>query len=124
MPDYAALVRNTLASVAAPQLDSFNSDIAWTKVTGYGEGSEAVQDPVRGMIDRTAHTAYTDAGTLALIEATLTFVTPLTGVGGRDIFTLPDGFTAPIMKTGGFVDPGTGEAFVTEIKLGNPVRGT
>lgn len=123
--DFAGLVRGLLVSVAAPLTDSFNEDVMWQHCTGGdGKGGDnyATAVPVRALVERVNSAIRSTDGTLLSFKATLTFVTPLTDVDGRDIFTLPDGATAPITKTGGFNDPLTGQAFVTQVFLGKPER--
>lgn len=124
MADYAALIRNTLASTASPQFESLKTQgINWKKFASEdGEGFETF-DPVDGttvkaLVDMKRKRLRLEDGTFVPIMATLTFVDPLTGASARDIFTLPDGTTGPTHITGGFLDPATSEPFVTEVSLG------
>lgn len=126
MPDYAGLVRGILANVASPQVESFKDDVTWQAfATQDTRGAETFADPVivRALIDRKSKLIRTASGAFAMTLATLTFVDPLTAVDPRDIFTLIDGATAPVVDTGGFVDPETHQPFVTEVTLGTVVRG-
>lgn len=124
MADYAALIRNTLASVASPAFESLKTqNINWKKYASEdGEGFETF-DPsagtsVKALVDMKRKRLRLDDGTFVNIVATLTFVDPLTGATPHDIFTLPDGTTGPTFITGGFLDPATNEPFVTEVSLG------
>jgi hypothetical protein len=39
-------------------------------------------------------------------------------IDGRDVLTLPDGTTGPILDVSGFMDPGTGAPYYAEVYLG------
>jgi hypothetical protein len=126
MPDFAGLVRGLLKTVADPMTDSFQDTVSWAHCTGddgQGGNTFAATVNVKALVNRKKRSAYTQSGELAEIIATLTFVSPLTAVDGRDIFTLADGTTAPIVEAGGFTDPTTHQAFVTKVMLGVTVRG-
>lgn len=126
MPDFAGLARGIIKSVASPLTDSFKQPVQWQHCTGSdGAGADTFAAPVtvNALVNRGKRQAYTASGALAEVIATLTFVDPLTAVDGRDIFTLPDGTTAPIVTVGGFEDPKTQAAFVTKVQIGVVIRG-
>ena len=124
---YEELIRGLVADVLQPQFDSMMVDITheiFTSSNGRGKDSYSTASPSpRALVDKTAQRHYTSNGVLVQIVATLIFLDPV-NIGPDDRLTLPDGTTAPIVDTGGFLDSGTGRAFVTTVKLGNVVRGT
>lgn len=105
------------------ELDSMKLDVTHAVWTGDDtKGNDSWDTPVlhRVLVSRKRRTLYTPNGTLIHVLATLQF-TDAISVHPKDIFTLPDGSTAPIVETGGFVDVGTDEPFATKVVLGNAV---
>lgn len=95
-------------------------------------GTVTLGDPVplQALVDETVKPIYVD-GKMVMCTAYIALLQPLpptTGAGvaadrvnpidQRDQFTLPSGRTAPIVKTTGFVDAGTGAPYFHEVYLG------
>jgi len=103
-----------------------------------GQGADEFAAPVvrRALVDLTKRERATSSGRTVMTFATLTWLDPIAAttpnagktrenpIDPRDIFTLPDGGTAPIVQTGGFADSATGQPFVNDTILGSVVRGT
>jgi hypothetical protein len=132
------ILRNGVQAIASKALDSFKGNVTLTPWIGTdGRGANAYGSPVtlRALIDPTKRTRYTGSGVLVMTFATLTFLDPIadtapnTGetrqqpIDPRDKIVLPDGGTAPIVQTGGFMDPLTSRPIVNETILGSVVRG-
>lgn len=68
----------------------------------------------------------TQTGVLSVSRAAITLIditqlmaaTGGHGVDDKDIFTLPDGTTGPILDMSGFIDAGTGLPLATEVYIG------
>lgn len=107
---------------------------AWVHDDGAGTDTWAAPVTLSCFVDSTKKLIRANAGLVQVI-ATLTFVddianTTPTGdrrrenpVDPRDLFTLADGSTAPIVSIGGFDNPKTGKPFALKVILGNVVRG-
>lgn len=132
------ILRNAVQTTASSALDSFKGNVtfkAWIGTDGKGGNSYASPVTLRALIDPTKRTRYTGSGVLVMTYATLTFLDPIadtsanTGetrqqpIDPRDQIVLPDGGTAPIVQTGGFMDPLTSRPIVNETILGSVVRG-
>lgn len=108
---------------------------AWIGEDGDGADQFAAAVPRRALVDLSKRLISTKSGRYAMTFATLTFLDPIastsanTGktrenpVDPRDIFTLPDGSTAPVVSSGGFADSTTIAPFALEVVLGTVVRG-
>ena len=121
----ADILRNGV-KVASKIVESVKSNVTWVHVTardGSGTVTATTTSTVRAIVDRSKKQIHTSSGKLAMLDATLTFVDPIGAVDPEDTFTLPDGTTAPIIDTGGVVDPATSQSFVNEVKLGTILRG-
>ena len=128
----ADIVRSGVAIAAAitRDLQAEVTHAAWIGQTGAGDDDFDPPVTRRALVDRTRKPYFTKAGVLVSIVATVTFLdpiadtTPLAGqqrvnpIDPRDVITLDDGVTAPIVKTGGFEDAGTEQPFVNEVALG------
>lgn len=96
-----------------------------------GDGVDQFASPVtrQAFVDRTRKQVWTN-GRLITTVATLTFTSPIPNtsanpnqqrvnpVDPRDVFTLDDGTTAPIVKISGFEDAGVQAPYVNEVTLG------
>lgn len=103
---------------------------AWIGQDGAGRDRFAAAVTRRALVDRTTRNAETSTDVLVTVVATLTFLdpvlptTPETGqvranpIDPRDIFTLTDGTTAPVVSGGGLQDAGAGVPFVSSVVLG------
>lgn len=114
-----ALVRSvvTTADAVTGSLQATVQHAAYTGQNGYAKPTFAAavarqavvvleQKPVRNLEDK-----------LVVSTARLIFPRPV-AVDVRDRFTLPDGRTAPVLRTTGVADPTTGAAYATEVLLG------
>jgi hypothetical protein len=125
-------------AIASKVTDSLKVTVmheAWTGSDGNGTDTFASPVARRALCDLTKRVRYTQSGMLIMTFATLTFLdhitdtTPTSGqvrqnpIDARDIMTLPDGGTAPIMQAGGFDDPGSNRPLLQEVVLGTVVRG-
>lgn len=136
--DYAALIRNTLATSASPQLESLKVNVthrAW--IGDDGAGADSYADPVvrRAIVDPTKRQRMTANAGLVMTYAVIQFVDPIEDtvpnsgqlrqqpIDPRDVLLLPDGGTAPIVQVGGVMDPGTSRPFAAEVMLGTVLRG-
>ena len=104
---------------------------AWTGQNEYGAATYATAVPRRAVIDMTRKQRLTEAGKLVTVIASITILervadtTPLAGqtrfqpIDDRDIITLPDGTTGPILSgPGAVLDPDTNRGFFNAIELG------
>lgn len=137
---YDALIRGLVKNVVSPQFESMKLDVtfkAWIGQSGAGVPAYAAPRTLRALVDFTGSGTqkYTSAGNIIILTATLTFLdiigdtTPNAGeerdqpIDTRDVLTLPDGTTAPVVDVGGFADSATGQPFVPTVTLGTIVRG-
>jgi len=136
---YEDIFRSAIAGILSPQFESMKLNVthqAW--IGDDGEGADAFAAPVvrRALVDRTVKQLHTANGTLVTTLATMTWLDPIPAttpnagktragaIDPRDIFTLPDGATAPIVQAGGFADSATAEPFVNDTILGTVVHGS
>lgn len=135
---YEDLIRDAVANILSPQFESMKLDVTHTAWIGQdGAGGDAFAEPVtlRALVDLTKRKRATANGRLVMTFAVLTFLDPIEDtapnagqvreqpIDPRDVLTLPDGGTAPIVQTGGFADSQTGRGFVNDTILGAVVRG-
>lgn len=119
-------------------VDSFKGNVsfyAWIGQNGAGTDEYAAVVTVRAVISMKKEQRYTASSGLVMTHATLTVLdgiadtTANTGqvreqpVDPRDKFILPDGSTAPVVDSGGPMDPSTSRGFINKITLGTVVRG-
>jgi hypothetical protein len=134
---YEDLIRAGVA-LASSQFDSMKVSVTVTPWIGQdGDGDDSYGTPflARALLDPSPRMRSTPTGRLIMTFATLTFLDPIANttpnsgqvrqqpIDSRDIITLPDGSTAPIIQVGGFTDSGTEKPFATEVILGTLVRG-
>lgn len=108
-------------------VQSLVSHEAWTGQDVFGADTYAAPVSRLAVIDRTNKVQVRDAQTVT-IAATITFIGDVlpNGAAGRrepidprDIITLPDGFTGPIIDSpNSVIDPVTGRGFIQEVMLG------
>lgn len=136
---YEKLISGLIATVVSPQFESMKMNIthlAWISEDGQGGNTFDPSGPVtrRALVDFTGRgmLKYTKAGVLIQEMATLTFLDPIPNNGAagrqepidlRDVITLQDGSTAPVIDTGGFGDSQTGKPFALTVTLGTVIRG-
>lgn len=135
---YEDLIRNSIAGILSPQFESMKLNVqhaAWIGQTGDGEDDFAPTVTRRALVDLTKRQRMTPNGQLVMTFATLTFLDPIEDtvpnsgqtrqqpIDPRDVLTLPDGGTAPIVQAGAFADSGTERPFFQEVILGSVVRG-
>lgn len=134
---YEDLIRSGVA-LASSQFESMKLDVshaAYIGQTGDGEDDFAPAVTRRALVDLTKRQRFTANGQLVMTFATLTFLDPIEDtvpnsgqtrqqpIDPRDVITLPDGGTAPIVQAGAFADSGTNRPFLQEVILGAVVRG-
>jgi hypothetical protein len=100
---------------------------AWTGQDAYGSATYAAPVTFQAVLDRTNKQLVT-LGKVIDVAATLTIVGDLAPNGAtdrrepidpRDVITLPDGFTGPIIDVPNAVtDPITGRGLIQQIMLG------
>jgi hypothetical protein len=123
-------VRNILAQVGTivdAVAGDVKSDVTYEAfLSEDAAGTVALAGPVtvKAYVSRTKKQVLADSGGVAMIDAKLTFTTPMSDVDPRAKFTLSDGTSSPIVKVGGFIDPVTLQPFVTTVTLGRVMRGT
>lgn len=139
MSGYENILRDAIASILSPEFESMKLDVrhhAW--IGDDGQGADVFAPPVvrRALVDLTKRERATTTGRVVMTFATLTWLDPIPAtspnpgkdrinpIDPRDVFVLPDGGTAPIVQTGGFVDSATAQPFVNETILGSVVRGS
>jgi hypothetical protein len=108
---------------------------AWIGSDGRGTDEYASPVTLRGIVDATKRQRTTANGNLVMTFASLTFLDAIDDttanageareqpIDPRDILILPDGGTAPVVQTGGPVNPLTGTGLINETILGTVVRG-
>lgn len=90
---------------------------SWT--AGTWEGGATLGSPVarKAIVDWKQKQVRTLAGELTVSRAYIAFLEPVI-VDEKDVITLPDGTTGPILDMSGFIDPDTGRGYITEVWLG------
>lgn len=121
--------------IAAGLTRSFQATVTHAAWIGQaGSGADAFAAPVsrQALVDRTVKPLYAGSGKLIMVVASVTFLDPipnttpnpgqqrLNPIDPRDVITLDDGTTAPIVRSGGFEDAGQRTPFVNEVLLGQP----
>jgi hypothetical protein len=103
---------------------------AWIGDDAYGTSAYASPVARKALVDLSTAPRYSKQGESIETKATLTFldvIPPTQANAGairanpidpRDIITLPDGTTGPIIRIGGFVNADTHLPFVCEVTLG------
>ena len=125
------IIRSGVA-LAAKTFESVKMDVtfrAWTDQTGFGVDTFADPVPLRAIVDRTVKQRYVE-GKLVTVRASLVFLDPIADtvvaagvyraqpIDPRDIITLSDGVTYPVLSDGGVEDSGTSRPFLNEVILG------
>lgn len=117
-------------AVAARTTRSLQLDVTLERWTGSdGRGGKTLASPikVRAIVDRTHRTVRSATGQEVLSTVKLTILTPLAKQGAsgrqepidpRDVITLPDGTTSPILDVRGVLDPTTRAPYATDVFLG------
>lgn len=100
---------------------------AWTGEKETGKKEYANPVTLKCIISSKHRQVVSASGQLVTAVHTLTFLDPITPNGSpgrrepidtRDMITLPDWFTYPIVDIGGVVDPETGMGFTNKVMLG------
>jgi hypothetical protein len=102
---------------------------AWTGADAYGAQTYAATKSYRAIVDLKQQERKTLTGKIVMVRATITLLQPISANGAtgrlepvdpRDIVTLPDGTTGPIVDVGpgGIIDPATGHPLFSELYLG------
>jgi hypothetical protein len=92
---------------------------AWDGVTYDSNGQPVISPPVNVscIVEITNELIQTASGEMSRARSKLTFLQPR-HITTRDIFTLPDGSTGPILDIKGVVDPSTNMPYAPEVYLG------
>jgi hypothetical protein len=122
-------------AIAASILASVKGDVvhqAWTGQDGKGTDTYASPVTLKAIVDRTRKQKFTTTGKLVTVAATLTFIDPIADttatdpamprnnpIDPRDLLTLSDGTTGPILSVGGVEDAGTQRGFINEVTIGD-----
>lgn len=138
---YDTLIRNLVKTVVSPQFETMKMDVtfkAWIGQSGSGVPDYAAPRQLRALVDFTGRGTqrYTKAGAIIVPMAKLIFLDlPIADTTPnvdqergnpfdmRDVLTLPNGDTAPIVDMTGFGDPATNAPYAPEVTLGTIVRG-
>lgn len=121
----------TIDSVTAP-LQAAVVHRAWIGQNEYGDDVFATPVSRLALVDRTSKPMFTRGGQQIMTLATITFVHPVppttpnanqtrvNPIDPRDVLTMDDGATGPIIAIKGFEDAGLGAGtpFVSEVTLG------
>lgn len=100
---------------------------SWMGTTGFGDVTYSEPVARRALIDQSEKPRFTQAGEMILTKAQLTILDPIpfinvagrtNPIDSRDIFTLPDGTTGPVVATSGFIDAETNAPYMVEVTLG------
>lgn len=133
----ADILRDQVASLSNI-VDSFKGEAvlhAWIGQDGAGKDEFAAPIPVRAVISMKKEQRFTSGGSLVLTHATLTVLDTIADttpnanqqreqpIDPRDKIILPDGSTAPVVDSGGPMDPATSRGFINKIVLGTVIRG-
>ena len=134
---YEDLTRAGVA-LASSQFETMKVNVTHEAWIGQdGEGGDQFASPVtrRALVDLTKRQRMTGSGQLVMTFAAVTFLDPIADttpnagqvrqqpIDPRDVITLPDGGTAPIVQAGAFADSATERPFFQEVVLGTVVRG-
>ena len=100
---------------------------AWVSADSYGSSVYAAAVERKALIDQRQQRRRTTSGEVISVASRLTFLKPIEEHGAdgrtepidrRDVFTLPDGTTGPVVDVEGFTDAETGHPLVTDVWLG------
>lgn len=129
-----AIVRAGLATAkkitADLQVDVTHA--AWTGVDGYALPTFASAITRKAIVERRQRIIRTTSGETVMSRATVLFLEPIkkNGASGRtepidprDVITLPDGTTGPIVDVNGLMDPTTDRPYYAEVFIGDVAGG-
>lgn len=128
----ATILRSAVqtASRVTGGVDGVQSDVtiaAWTGMDGYGKPTFALAKTHTAIVERTQRMIRTTEGKEILSRARIMFLNTIKANGAsgrtepidtRDVITLPDGTTGPILDVIGVIDPSTERPFAHEVWLG------
>jgi hypothetical protein len=126
---FASLIRGgiALASGLTSDLQANVIHTPWVAEDGYGKMTPGIPVTRKALVDRKVTERYANTGKLVMTLATITFLDPIApnGASGRiepidprDILTLDDGATAPIVEISAFEDAGVQAPYLNEVTLG------
>jgi hypothetical protein len=124
-----AIIRNgiAIADNVTRDLQGVVMHQSWLGTSGSGDVTFSAAVSRRALIDESEKPRFSQAGQLILTKAQLTFLDPIAPqeaagrvnpVDSRDIFTLPDGTTGPVVSTSGFIDAETNQPYMISVTLG------
>jgi hypothetical protein len=114
-------VRNAVATAKAATAD-LQASVTHRSVIGSPSSSGVVPlgPPISrpALVTRIQKLVRSSSGQMVMSHAQVVFLDPAVVINELDEIVLPDGTTAPILSTEGFVDRGTGHPILTEVFLG------
>lgn len=129
MTDFAAMVRGlvAIADTFAESMQPSVSHEAWIADESSGEPAYAYPVLRNGVVNYISRDRRTADGRDIVQKASILFPRPIAPNGAanrkepidqRDRFTLPNGYTGPVLSVEGPADKGTGASFIYEVILG------
>lgn len=129
---YTDIIRNGIALIdrQTKVLQATVTLKAWIGQDGAGTDLYASPVTLKALVDRAQKTTFGPAGQVIVVQCTVMFLAPIAPttpnagqqrinpVDPRDVVTLDDGFSGPIVKVGGFEDAGKTRPFYNEVMLG------
>jgi hypothetical protein len=129
MADYAKILRDGVKMIKA-QTASLQPAVSLKQYTGqdvYGKPIYASAQSYNVILVQAPNIRKTTSGQVVAVSAYAAFLEPVkpNGAAGRtepidtrDLITLPDGTTGPIVDVKGFIDAGTGAPMFSEVWIG------
>lgn len=140
MADYAKLLRSGVATIkkTTESLQPIVLLNQWTGQDVYGKatfshGEGRVGSPYKVILNQQPMLHKDSAGQVVAVAAYAAFLEPvvpnnalnrINPIDPRDIITLPDGTTGPIIEVKGFIDAGTDKPMFSEVWIGAAGAGT
>lgn len=125
---FGSIIRSGVKVADKLTKPSLQATVMFAKYIGQSGGTRLYASPIalKALVDGKSRTIRGASGELVVVSSTLTFLdvkalAAATGGGPiseHDQITLPDGTQQPIISSGGFDDPTTGNGFTTEVLLG------
>jgi hypothetical protein len=117
-----------IADSATKDVQPFVTHEAWTGQDEFGSSSYAAPVLRQAIVDLTRHQVATGGGLMVTVVATVTFLEAVAANGAadrkepidpRDVITLSDGTTGPILNApDSVVNPQTGLPFYNKVMIG------
>lgn len=116
-----------LANRVTGSLQATVQHAAWTGNQADATGSYAAAVDRQALVEFKQRLRRLPTGQEVMQQATVTFIQPVPANGAaerrepidpRDVITLPNGYTGPILDVSGVVDPGTDAPYMLSVALG------